>query len=170
MLIAFAEMELHRCDDTLAVFELMLDAAPVIRHADVNHPLNGSCESQPATEAESDRSDFAGHFGQRAQTLSRRADVGNPWAKFEPRISANLRNQFEWPLLFYVACLLLIQQGATGRVAVALAWIFVGDRLLHSVVQILTTNVRLRGLVFMVNFLAVPGLWMLVVQSSMASG
>ena len=102
--------------------------------------------------------------------IGRRADVGNPWAKFEPRISANLRNQFEWPLLFYVACLLLIQQGATGRVAVALAWIFVGDRLLHSVVQILTTNVRLRGLVFMVNFLAVPGLWMLVVQSSMASG
>ena len=95
--------------------------------------------------------------------IGRRADGGNPWATLEPRISANLRNQFEWPLLFYVACLLLIQSGAVGPTAVVLAWIFVGGRVLHSAVQILTTNVRLRGLVFMLNFLAVLGLWALVV-------
>ena len=44
-----------------------------------------------------------------------------------------------------------------------LAWIFVGGRLLHSAAQILTTNIRLRGLVFMVNFVAVLGLWWLAV-------
>ena len=44
--------------------------------------------------------------------IGRRADGSNPWATLEPRIGANLRNQFEWPLLFYVACLLLLQQGA----------------------------------------------------------
>jgi hypothetical protein len=27
--------------------------------------------------------------------IGRRADGGNPWATLEPRISANLRNQFE---------------------------------------------------------------------------
>lgn len=94
--------------------------------------------------------------------IGRRADGSNPWAKLEPRIGANLRNQFEWPLLFYVACLLLLQQDATSHAAVVLAWIFIGGRLLHSAAQILTGNVRLRGLVFMVNFLAVLGLWAIV--------
>ena len=98
--------------------------------------------------------------------IGRRADGSNPWAMLEPRIGANLRNQFEWPLLFYVACLLLLQQGAANRSALALAWIFVGGRLLHSAVQILTANIRLRGLVFMLNFVAVLGLWGLVVAQA----
>lgn len=98
--------------------------------------------------------------------IGRRADGGNPWAKLEPRIGANLRNQFEWPLLFYVACLLLIQSGDINHAAIVLAWIFVGGRLLHSAVQILTTNIRLRGLVFMVNFLAVLGLWAIVLAQA----
>ena len=49
-----------------------------------------------------------------------------------------------------------------GLAAVALAWIFVAGRVLHSAVQILTRNVRLRGVVFTINFLAVLGLWILV--------
>lgn len=90
--------------------------------------------------------------------IGRRADGGNPWAGVEPRIGANLSNQFEWPLFFHVACLLLLQAQA-GPMAVALAWTFVVGRVLHSAVQILTGNVRLRGAVFTLNFLAVLGLW-----------
>lgn len=98
--------------------------------------------------------------------VGRLPDGSNPWAKFEPRISANLSNQFEWPVFFYVACLLLLQHG-TGRLTLALAWIFVAGRLLHSLVQILTTNVRLRGLVFTVNFIAVLGLWAMVLLAAL---
>jgi len=50
--------------------------------------------------------------------------------------------------------------------AVALAWIFIAGRILHSAVQILTRNVRLRGVVFTINFLAVLGLWILVVMAA----
>jgi hypothetical protein len=94
--------------------------------------------------------------------VGRRADGSNPFAAFEPRISANLSNQFEWPLLFHVACLLLLQFGGSAT-AVVLAWIFVAGRVLHSGVQILTRNVRLRGMIFTINFLAALGLWVLVV-------
>jgi hypothetical protein len=94
--------------------------------------------------------------------FGRRADGSNPWADMEPRISANLSNQFEWPLFFHVACLLLLQL-QPGTVALVLAWIFIAGRVLHSAVQILIRNVRLRGVVFTVNFLAVLGLWLLVV-------
>jgi hypothetical protein len=94
--------------------------------------------------------------------IGRLPDGSNPWAKFEPRISANLSNQFEWPLLFYAACLILIQTGVS-RISILMAWVFVGGRVLHSLVQILTTNVRLRGVVFTINFVAVLGLWLVVV-------
>lgn len=93
--------------------------------------------------------------------IGRRPDGSNPWAGLEPRISANLSNQFEWPLFFYAACLILLQV-QSGAAAVVLAWIFVAGRILHSAVQILTRDVRLRGVVFTVNFLAVLGLWLLV--------
>ena len=95
--------------------------------------------------------------------IGQRPDGSNPWAKIEPRISANLSNQFEWPILFYVACLLLIHRQAQS-IIILLAWIFVVGRLLHSLVQIFTTNVRLRGLIFTINFLAVLGLWLVVLQ------
>lgn len=91
--------------------------------------------------------------------IGRQADGRNPWASIEPAISANLSNQFEWPLLFYVACLLLMQQSDHAPCALLLAWLFVGGRVAHSGVQIFTRNIRLRGLVFTINFLAVLGLW-----------
>ncbi|WJN61466.1 MAPEG family protein [Pseudomonas sp. SO81] len=97
--------------------------------------------------------------------IGQRADGSNPWATVEPRISANLSNQFEWPLLFHVACLLLLQSGSDSAIALALAWIFIAGRLIHSGVQILTANIRLRGLVFMINFLATLGLWVVVLQA-----
>jgi hypothetical protein len=97
--------------------------------------------------------------------IGRRPDGANPWATVEPRISANLSNQFEWPLFFHTACLLLLLLPAMP-LAPALAWIFVAGRVLHSAVQILTRNVRLRGIVFTANFLAVLGLWVLVVVAA----
>ena len=85
------------------------------------------------------------------------------WAVLEPRISANLSNQFEWPLFFYIVCVLLVSQGSVvDSVQVWLAWVFVAGRLFHSFVQILTNNIRLRGLVFTINFLAVLTMWLII--------
>ena len=101
--------------------------------------------------------------------IGRRTDGSNPWARIEPRISANLSNQFEWPLFFHIACVLLILLGRGAEAAaIALAWTFIAGRVLHSAIQVLTGNVRLRGLVFMVNFVAVIGLWVLLVLAARA--
>lgn len=92
--------------------------------------------------------------------IGRRADGSNPWASVEPRISANLSNQFEWPLFFHIGCvLLLVHHAGDNPAAVGFAWLFVAGRVLHSAVHVMTADVRLRGLVFMVNFAAVLGLW-----------
>lgn len=75
--------------------------------------------------------------------IGRGADGSNPWAALEPRISANLSSQFEWPVFFHVACLIFFQI-QPDLIAVVLAWIFVGGRVLHSAVQIFTRNIRLQ--------------------------
>ncbi|MCU0757007.1 MAG: MAPEG family protein [Xanthomonadales bacterium] len=91
--------------------------------------------------------------------LGRRPDGSNPWAALEPRTSANLKNQFEWPLFFHIGCVLLMLQPPVGPAAIITAWIFIAGRVLHSAVQILTPQVRLRGVVFTINFVAVLGMW-----------
>ncbi len=88
---------------------------------------------------------------------------GDRLVQVERRISANLSNQFEWPVFFYAACLLLMGLAMEGRVPLWLAWIFVGGRVVHSYVQIFTANVRLRGIVFTINFVAVLGMWTITV-------
>lgn len=95
--------------------------------------------------------------------LGRKADGSNPWATVEPRISANLSNQFQLPLFFYVACLFLLSRPVVDSVQVWLAWVFIAGRLLHSYVHVMIPNVRLRGLVFTINFIAVLGMWFLLV-------
>lgn len=74
------------------------------------------------------------------------------------RITRNLANQFELPLVFYMTVVLLIALGRVTSFDVIAAWIFVTGRVIHTLVQTLTDNVALRGQVFVINFLAVMAL------------
>mgnify|MGYP000341922905 FL=1 len=95
--------------------------------------------------------------------VGKNKDGSNPFADIQPKVSANLSNQFEWPLFFHVVCALLIALGEPiSNSQVSLAWVFVIGRVLHSLVQIFTDNIRLRGLVFTINFVAVLAMWLLL--------
>jgi hypothetical protein len=74
------------------------------------------------------------------------------------RITRNLANQFELPLIFYALVVLLIALGQVALFDVVAAWVFVAGRVAHTLVQTLTDNVPLRGQVFTINFLAVVAL------------
>ena len=90
-------------------------------------------------------------------------DGSNPFVEYEKRVSANLSNQFEWPLFFYIACLILmINRQYFNEYQYWLVWIFIVGRIIHTLVHILTNNVRLRGIVFTINFLAVFAMWFLL--------
>lgn len=68
------------------------------------------------------------------------------------------------PVFFHIACVLLIATDeAIDGMQIYLAWVFVIGRVLHSIVQIFTDNIRLRGMVFTVNFVAVLAMWVLLV-------
>ncbi len=74
------------------------------------------------------------------------------------RITRNLANQFELPLIFYALVVLLVALGQATLFDVIAAWVFVAGRVAHTLVQTLTDNVPLRGQVFTINFLAVVAL------------
>ena len=95
--------------------------------------------------------------------IGARDDGTNPLNVFESRISANLSNQFEWPLFFYIACIILMaNQQFYSLTYLYLAWVFILGRVVHGLVQVLTSNIRLRGIVFTINFLAVFAMWVLL--------
>ncbi len=70
------------------------------------------------------------------------------------RITRNLANQFELPVIFYAFAVLLVATGQVLWIDVWAGWAFVLGRVVHTGVQTLTDDVPLRGRVFMINFLA----------------
>jgi hypothetical protein len=71
------------------------------------------------------------------------------------RITRNLANQFELPVIFYAVVVLLVATEKATLIDVVAAWVFVAGRVIHTLVQTLTDNVPLRGQVFLINFIAV---------------
>jgi hypothetical protein len=74
------------------------------------------------------------------------------------RITRNLSNQFELPVIFYALVVLLVALGRVTWFDVIVAWLFVAGRVIHTLVQTLGDNVVLRGRVFVISFLAVVAL------------
>jgi hypothetical protein len=74
------------------------------------------------------------------------------------RITRNLGNQFELPVIFYALVVLLVALGRVTWFDVVVAWVFVAGRVIHTLVQTLTDNVVLRGRVFVISFMAVVAL------------
>jgi hypothetical protein len=75
------------------------------------------------------------------------------------RIARNLSNQFELPVFTYFAALYISHSNAIDQFDIIAAWVFLIGRLLHTGVQTLTDNIRLRGQVFTINFLGT--LWLM---------
>lgn len=94
--------------------------------------------------------------GEASQADFARAD-GDP--RLSARIQRNLANQFEAPLFAWAGALVLIIAEAVTSLDVAAAWLFLAGRLIHSWVQCSGDDVKLRGRVFVINFLGV--LWLM---------
>ena len=74
------------------------------------------------------------------------------------RITRNLANQFELPVIFYALVVLLVATNKVTTIDIVAAWLFVAGRVIHTLVQTLTDNVPLRGQVFLINFAGVAAL------------
>jgi hypothetical protein len=85
----------------------------------------------------------------------------------EPESSAtaarNLVNQFELPVLFYIACLSLYVTGGAGMAAILISWAFVLVRMAHAYVHVTSNRVGLRRRLFIASFMINLCQWGLLV-------
>ncbi|MFK7989034.1 MAG: MAPEG family protein [Sandaracinaceae bacterium] len=76
---------------------------------------------------------------------------GAQMATLPPHIrwkSDNYTHLLEHPTVFYAACLALAVQGADATWAVAVAWLYVGLRVVHTLVQTTVNHVPTRFVLF----------------------
>ncbi|MCI9866393.1 MAPEG family protein [Rhizobium skierniewicense] len=74
-------------------------------------------------------------------------------------VNKNLANQFELPMLFHAACLLLYITDADNIATIILAWIFIAARYVHSYVHVTSNRLRYRAPAFAISFLALILMW-----------
>ena len=78
-------------------------------------------------------------------------------------LSNNFDNQFQLPVLFYVAALLLLWSGGAGWVELALAWLFVALRYGHAAVHVTTNRVYRRFFTYTAGLVVLAVLWVWLV-------
>jgi hypothetical protein len=81
------------------------------------------------------------------------------------QIGRHVQNHFEIPPLFYVAVLFLYATGSVTPLAVALAWLYVALRAVHSFVHLGRNDVRQRLAVWASSALVLGGLWLSLLAS-----
>ena len=91
--------------------------------------------------------------------------------KLEPEHSLtarnNLANQYELPVLFFVACIAIHVTGHARLYPVLLAWGFVASRLIHAVVHLSANRIRDRTSAFLAG-VAINGLLWLYLAVNIA--
>ncbi len=69
-------------------------------------------------------------------------------------------NHFEVPPLFYIVVLFTYASGQVSALAVVLAWLYVGLRLLHSYIHLGRNNVTARFYCYGASGFVLAGLWL----------
>ena len=71
----------------------------------------------------------------------------------------NMMNLLELPVLFYVACLVIYVADRVDTTLLALAWTYVGLRLVHSAIHLTYNRVRHRLIAFGASNIVLVTLW-----------
>jgi hypothetical protein len=93
----------------------------------------------------------AGAIKARTVNMKEAALDNRAWPESVVKVSNNLANQFEAPVLFYALCLTLYATDGVGLAALLLAWLYVGLRVVHSFIHIGSNYVPRRLQVFVLS-------------------
>lgn len=97
--------------------------------------------------------------------LERRPLHNDAWPDYVLKVSNNVQNQFESPVLFYALCFMLWAQNAVGLASISLAWAYVALRIVHIFVHTGSNHIPVRKNVFILSVLMLMGLCGLVLSS-----
>jgi hypothetical protein len=95
--------------------------------------------------------------------LAKAQDYWVPAIEPAPSATAarSLINQFELPVLFFLACILIYVAAGVNHVVLAVAWLFVFSRFAHAYVHVTSNRLKLRQRLFATGFVFNFVLWLL---------
>jgi hypothetical protein len=76
------------------------------------------------------------------------------------KVSRNFQNLLEFPILFYVVAILLYVTKRVDVAYVALAWFYVGTRVIHTYIHTTYNNVRHRLIPFLIGAIVLIVIWL----------
>ncbi len=76
------------------------------------------------------------------------------------QVEQNYHNLLELPLLFYTVSILLFLTSKVDVIYLALAWSYVGMRLLHTLIHTTVNRLRMRMWAFLVSSLILIAIWL----------
>jgi hypothetical protein len=91
------------------------------------------------------------------------ATAGDAYPLRARLLSNNFDNQFQLPVLFYVAGLLSLWSGGAGWVELVLAWLFVALRYVHAAIHVSSNRVYRRFGAYTAGLVVLGLLWLWLV-------
>lgn len=85
----------------------------------------------------------------------------------DTRASDNFRNLFELPVLFYLALVVATLLGLATDGFLALAWVFVGLRVVHSAIHCTYNKVMHRFFAYVAGSLVLAAMWTWLAQRTL---
>ena len=83
------------------------------------------------------------------------------WSKRTTQIGNCLKNQFEFPVLFYALVALALPLRQADLLFVLLSWVFVVTRYVHAGIFVTSNNVKQRSLAFFAGALVLLAMWII---------
>ena len=83
------------------------------------------------------------------------------WPKKTTQLANCLKNQFEFPVLFYVLVAVALPLRQADLMFVLLSWVFVVTRYVHAGIFVSSNNVKQRSLAFFAGVLVLLAMWIL---------
>ncbi|MEQ1615151.1 MAG: MAPEG family protein [Hyphomicrobiaceae bacterium] len=84
------------------------------------------------------------------------------WPDEATKAANNFRNQFETPVLFYVACIIALVTKSVDYAMVAMAWVYVASRVGHALIHLGSNIVMQRFYLYLVGLVALLIMWILL--------
>ncbi len=92
------------------------------------------------------------------------------WPDTVKPVTNSYHNQFQLPVLFYVAVLFALALGKVSTVFTVLAWLFVASRIVHAVIYIRFNDVVRRFRAFVAGLGILMAMWAVLAFEVLAGG
>jgi hypothetical protein len=84
------------------------------------------------------------------------------WPEHAKQLAAAVDNQFQLPVLFYVAIILTLWNGTGTWLELILCWTFVASRAVHAAIFATSNNVPRRFLAWTIGFVVLMAYWIVL--------